>query len=126
MRVLVDTSAIIGRERRGVSLQEFDEWYVSAITIGELSLGVSMTVDPDERAIRRHTLVKVEDACFVRDVDETVARRFGEVVAATRRAGRRVTTTDALIAATALVDDIPIVTQDVDFLGFEGLDVILV
>lgn len=122
----MDTSAIIGRERRGESLDEFGEWCVSAITIGELSLGIAMASDPDERAIRRQTLVKLEDAFDIRDVDAAVALRFGDLVATTRRAGRRVTTADALIAATALVDDIPLVTQDIDFLGFQGLEVILV
>lgn len=126
MRVLIDTSAIIGRERRGVSLREFDEWCVSAITVGELALGVAMTTDPDERAIRRHTLVNVEDDFSVRDVDDRVAHRYGDLVASARREGRRIATADALIAATALVDDIPLVTQDVDFLSVRGLEVILV
>jgi predicted nucleic acid-binding protein len=33
---------------------------------------------------------------------------------------------DTLIAATALEHELPIVTQDVDFFAFDGLDVILV
>ena len=126
MRALIDTSAIIGRERRGVSLREFDEWCVSAITVGELALGVAMSTDPDERAIRRHTLINVEDDFSVREVDERVAYTYGDLVAAARRDGRRIATADAFIAATALVDNIPLVTQDVDFLGVRGLEVILV
>ncbi|MGI9116689.1 MAG: PIN domain-containing protein [Gaiellales bacterium] len=126
MRVLVDTSAIVGRERRGVSLREFDEWSISAITLGELALGVEMAVDPDERGIRRHTFLGVEDDFHVREVDAEVALRFAELMAGARRAGRRPTTADALIAATAVVDDVPLITQDVDFLAFDGLDVILV
>jgi hypothetical protein len=126
LRALIDTSAIIGRERRGVSLREFDEWCVSAITVGELALGVAMSTDPDERAIRRHTLINVEDDFSVREVDERVAYTYGDLVAAARRDGRRIATADAFIAATALVDNIPLVTQDVDFLGVRGLEVILV
>ena len=33
---------------------------------------------------------------------------------------------DTLIAATAMVDEVPLITQDEDFLAFDGLDVILV
>ena len=126
MKVLIDTSAIIGRERRGVSLREFDEWCVSAITVGELALGVAMTADPDERAIRRHTLVSVEDDFSIREVDGRVAHAYGDLVASARRDGWRIATADALIAATALADDIPLVTRDADFLGNRGLEVILV
>jgi len=107
-------------------LREFDEWCVSAITVGELALGVAMSTDPDERAIRRHTLINVEDDFSVREVDERVAYTYGDLVAAARRDGRRIATADAFIAATALVDNIPLVTQDVEFLGVRGLEVILV
>ncbi|MGI9187954.1 MAG: PIN domain-containing protein [Gaiellales bacterium] len=126
MKALVDTSAIVGRERRGISLRQFDEWSVSAMTVGELALGVEMAVDPDERAIRRHTLVRVEDDFEVREVDAAVAFRYGALMGQARRGGRRPSTADTLIAATALVDGLPLITQDADFLAFEGLDVILV
>jgi len=126
LRALVDTSAIVGRERRGVSLREFDEWSVSAITLGELALGVEMADDPDERAIRRHTLLRIEDDFEVRDIDAGVAIRYAELMGRARRGGLRPTTADTLIAATAMVDELPLVTQDSDFLAFDGLDVILV
>ena len=126
MRALVDTSAIVGRERRGVSFREFDEWSVSAITLGELALGVEMAVDPDERAIRRHTLVRIEDDFEVRDVDADVALRYAQLMGRARRAGSRPSMADTLIAATAMVDEVPLITQDEDFLAFDGLDVILV
>ena len=126
MRALVDTSAIVGRERRGVSFREFDEWNVSAITLGELALGVEMAVDPDERAIRRHTLVRIEDDFAVRDVDADVALRYAQLMGRARRGGSRPSMADTLIAATAMVDEVPLITQDEDFFAFDGLDVILI
>jgi predicted nucleic acid-binding protein len=33
---------------------------------------------------------------------------------------------DTLIAATAMVDEVPLITQDEDFFAFDGLDVILI
>ena len=85
-----------------------------------------MAFDPDERAIRRHTLVRVEDDFEVRDVDADVALKYAQLMGRARRGGRRPSTADTLIAATAIVDDVPLITQDQDFRTFEGLDVILV
>ncbi len=46
------------------------------------------------------------------------------VVAALRLAGRRVPVLDALVAATALVEQIPVVTQDRDYDAIPGVGVI--
>lgn len=85
-----------------------------------------MATDPDIRAVRSHTLITVEDTLEVLEVTRAVARRFGTMMGVQRRRGLRPSMQDTLIAATALEHALPIVTQDVDFFAFEGLDVILV
>ena len=85
-----------------------------------------MAVDPDERAIRRHTLVRIEDDFAVRDVDADVALRYAQLMGRARRGGSRPSMADTLIAATAMVDEVPLITQDEDFFAFDGLDVILI
>lgn len=126
MRAVLDTSVFVAGERRGIVRDPDIAGCVSVITIEELALGVALADDPDVRAIRSHTLLAIEDAVEVLDVDEPIARRCGALIAAQRRRGRRPKLPDALIAATALERELPVVTQDLDFLAFDGLDVILV
>jgi hypothetical protein len=59
-------------------------------------------------------------------IDAEVARQFAHIVAALRRDGRRMPILDALVAATALVEQIPVVTQDQDYDAIPGVEVIRV
>ena len=61
--------------------------------------------------------------------DADAARAFGQVCASLRRAGRRTSarTYDAMIAAIAIANDLPLYTCNPDdYVGVEGLDVITV
>lgn len=126
MKAVLDTSVFVAREQRGVATDPGLVGCVSAITVEELALGVAMAADPDVKAVRSHTLIAVEDGLEVLDIDASVARRCGALMGAQRRRGRRPALADTLIAATALEYNLPLVTQDVGFFAFEGLDVILV
>jgi predicted nucleic acid-binding protein len=88
---------------------------ISVVTIAELHLGVLMADDPDIRARRLRTLSAVEAAFEPVPIDVDVARVFAEVVAEARRQGRRPRIMDTWIAATAIVHDLPVYTQDDDF-----------
>jgi predicted nucleic acid-binding protein len=59
-------------------------------------------------------------------IDAEVARQFARIVAALRTGGRRVPILDALVAATAIVERIPVVTQDNDYEAIPGVEVIRV
>jgi predicted nucleic acid-binding protein len=52
-----------------------------------------------------------------------VARAFAELVAEARRTGKRPKIMDTWIAATALAHDLPIYTQDDDFLAIPHVQV---
>ncbi len=125
-RALVDTSAIVAQESRGADLTGFDELLVSAMTIGELALGVHATQDPDRYATRRHTLLRTEESFDIVELDGEIAGIYGRIMGRARRHGLRPGVADTLIAATAIRENLPLLTQDIDFLAFEGLDVILV
>ena len=61
--------------------------------------------------------------------DAGAARAFGRVAASLRRSGRKATarTYDAMIAATAVANDLPVYTcNPTDFSGMDGLDVVAV
>ena len=127
MRALLDTSFFVVTES-GRPLGEMDgvtETEVSVVTIAELTVGVLMASDAD-RPARVATLSAVESTWDPLPVDAEVARQFARIVAALRTDGRRIPILDALIAATALVEQIPVVTQDQDYDAIQGVEVIQV
>jgi len=127
MRALLDTSFFIATEsgRPLGEMQGVTETEVSVVTLAELTLGVLMADDAD-RPRRVATLSAVESTWDPLPVDAEVARQFAHIVATLRRQGRRVPLLDALVAATALVEQIPVVTQDRDYEAIPGVEVVRV
>ncbi|HEU0316009.1 MAG TPA: PIN domain-containing protein [Solirubrobacteraceae bacterium] len=123
MSGLLDTSVIIAvAEGQSVALPA--EAAVSAMTLAELHVGVLRARTGSQRAGRLRTVAVVEREFEVLPIEERVARCFGEVVAAAREAGRRPGVADVLIAATAIVHQLPLYTCDDDFDGLEGVEVV--
>lgn len=113
---LLDTSVFIARESERPLGSLPDRVAVSVVTIGELELGVLAAVDDDVLARRADTLALARQSDPI-PVTEAVMSEWARLVVACRRAGvhRTVRLTDALIAATAVVHGLPVVTQDEDF-----------
>lgn len=127
MRALLDTSFFVATES-GRPLGEMtgvDETDISVVTLAELTLGVLMAGEND-RATRVATLAAVESTWDPLPIDAEVGRTFARIVADLRSRRRRVPILDALVAATAIVEKVPIVTQDRDYDAIPGLDVIRV
>lgn len=122
---LLDTSVVIALARGeidGASLAEPpDEVIVSAVTVAGLHHGV-LVASPAVLAQRLQTLRFVEETCAVLPVDTAVAVRYGRIAADARRLlGRRIHLGDGLIAATAVVHDVPLYTRDGDLEGLPGV-----
>src|SRR5215471_9593076 len=114
-RGILDTSVFIAKET-GRPLAELpDRAAVSVITVAELHLGVLMARGSAVRARRLRTLTMVQNAFEPLPIDAEVARTFAELVAEARRHGKRLKIMDTWIAATAVAHDIPVYTQDEDF-----------
>jgi hypothetical protein len=96
---------------------------ISMITVGELKLGVLAATDTTTCAARLRTL---QDAMTMQPlpVDEQVSDAWAELSVALRKDGRRLATNDGWIAATAIAHGLPLLTQDRDYGGVPGLDVI--
>lgn len=101
------------------------ETEVSVVTVAELTLGVLMAGDA-ERPGRLATLSAVESTWDPLPVDAEVARQFARIAADLRARRRRVPILDALVAATAAVERIPVVTQDRDYGAMADIEVIRV
>ena len=127
MRALLDTSFFVATES-GRPLGEMDgvtETEVSVVTLAELTLGVLMAND-DDRPARLATLSAVESTWDPLPVDAEVARQFARIAAALRADRRRIPILDVLVAATAIAEQIPVVTQDHDYDVIPGVEVIRV
>ncbi len=113
---LLDTSVFIANET-GRALGVLPERVaVSVVTIGELELGVLAATDDDVRAARADTLALARESDPI-PVSEPVMSAWARLVIDCRRLDvhRTVKLTDALIAATAVVHGLAVVTQDEDF-----------
>lgn len=111
MRALLDTSVLIGAERPR-SL----EGAISAASVAELHFGVLAANDEDERARRAQRLGVVEATFDPLPIDVAVAREWGRLAAAvSSRGGQpRRRAVDLVIAATANVHGVPLLTGDSD------------
>lgn len=109
MRVLLDTSVLIGTESPGEL-----EGAISAASLAELHFGVLVAADADERARRSQRLGVVESTFDPLPVDAAVAREWGRLAAAiaTRGGKPRRRALDLVIAATANVHAVPLLTLD--------------
>ena len=127
MRALLDTSFFVATES-GRPLDEMEgvtETEVSVVTLAELTVGVLMA-DDDDRSTRLATLSALESTWDPLPIDAEVVRQFARIVSALRANGRRAPILDALVAATAIVEQIPVVTQDNDYEAIPGVEVIRV
>lgn len=124
-RAIADTSVFIGLEAMRFDPSRFSdsEWGVSAITLGELRLGVLQATDP-ESASRRLSTYQLAQRFEPLAVDERVSDAWALLVSRLRAAGRRAPVNDSWIAATAIVHGVPIVTQDADYDAMPDVEVI--
>jgi predicted nucleic acid-binding protein len=121
---LADTSVFIAVEQsRSRSDQPPERISVSVITIGELRLGVLAATDASARALRLETLTRAE-ALEPIPIDTEVAHTWAALRIALRDGGKRMPLNDSWIAAIALANHLPVVTQDDDYDGIPGLVVI--
>lgn len=110
MKAVLDTSVLIGP---GFS-SDVDA-AISVVSISELHFGVLLATDPDELARRTGRLATIEATFDPLPVTVEVARTWGQLAAAVaQRGGRpRRRQLDLAIAATAVVENVPLITANV-------------
>lgn len=128
-RGLLDTSTVLLLARLSDAVTLPDAPVISTITLAELSVGPLVARDEAERARRQAHLQEAESDFDPIPFDVSAARAFGQVAASLRRSGRKPTarTYDAMIAAVAIANDLPLYTSNPDdFSGIDGLRVVAV
>lgn len=124
---VIDTSVLISAEiGRDVDRELLpDEAFVSVVTIAELHAGVLVAPDSRIQSQRMATLAEVSRVAAL-PIDAEVARAWALLRVELARAGRRANVNDLWIAATAVANHLPVVTQDGDFDVLAELDLVTV
>lgn len=134
MNYLLDTCVLSEATKRtpnpGVIdwLDQRDEesLFLSVLTLGELESGVSRLPASRKRERLRQWVDSDLRSRFegrIVNVDAGVALRWGQLTAASAMRGRALPVIDGLLAATALVHDLTIVTRNAADLAVEGVQV---
>ncbi len=124
---ILDTSTVILLQRLTDATALPAEPLITAITLAELSVGPLLADDEGERVARQAHLQQAEADFDALPFDASAARAFAGVAASLRRSGRKTNARayDAMIAATALANDLPVYTcNPADFSGIDGLVVV--
>jgi len=124
---ILDTSAVIAMRQITDPAALPAEPMITTVTLAELSAGPLVARNDQERAARQAHLQQAEADFDPLPFDRAAARSFGQVAASLRQSGRKTTARafDALIAATALANHLPVYTCNAaDFEGIDGLDVV--
>jgi tRNA(fMet)-specific endonuclease VapC len=126
-RGILDTSTVIAMLQIADPAALPAEPLITTVTLAELSAGPLVARNDQERAARQAHLQQAEADFDPLPFDRAAARAFGQVAASLRKSGRKPAARayDALIAATALANRLPVYTCNAaDFEGIDGLDVV--
>lgn len=101
-----------------------DHLYFSVLSVGEIRRGIEKLAEPKRRAVLVSWLEDELIPWFDRrllSIDLVVAERWGRLLA---EVGRPLPTIDSLLAATALVHDLTLVTRNVADFTLPGVNVL--
>jgi tRNA(fMet)-specific endonuclease VapC len=118
--LILDTSELIAVERQGGTIRDvllhFDfaeRLSLTAMSLAELKHGVRRADSPQRAAIRQRFLDDAICALIIIPIGPTIAMRAGDLEAELELRGEKLATADLLIAATALVANLPLATHNV-------------
>ena len=125
MSYLLDTSVISELVKKNprrqvvqwIEGQEESTLFLSVLTIGELEKGIAKLPASGRKTrlmswVRRDLAARFGDRLL--PIDLRVSSRWGAVAGESEKRGRPLPVIDSLLAATALVHDLQIVTRNVD------------
>jgi len=122
---LLDTSYFVAREsgRSHSSDRVPTDCAVSIVTIAELRLGVLTSHSASARSLRLSTFLYASDLDPL-PVDGEVAEAWAQLRITLRDTKTKMSVNDSWIAATAMAHNIPVITQDGDFVEGLGFDIV--
>lgn len=115
MQAILDTSVFIAREQERPLGELPDQVAVSVVTLSELRHGVLAADGHEQMARRLSTLEAARQIAKPLVVDEAVGDELARLRVALKAISRAMKVMDAWIAATAMVHEAAVCTQDTDF-----------
>lgn len=124
MNLLLDTN-VLSEVRRPAPDRKVLSWldtidedrvFISVASIAELRRGIALMDDGRRRAALAAWLANDLPARFadrILPIDHTIAERWGDLMAQSRRSGVALSVMDGFFAATALANDLMLVTRNV-------------
>ncbi len=112
MLSVLDTSVLLASHTTRIE----GELGISIVSVAELEFGVLVTTDDEKRARRLARLSAILRSFEPIPVDAIVASSYGQIAAATHRAGRKASacSLDLMIAATAHAHGARLITANID------------
>jgi predicted nucleic acid-binding protein len=107
--------------------QDSESLYISIVTIGEIEKGIIKRVQDERAAALRkwlHTEILGEFSDRILPVDLRVALEWGRICGEAERIGKKRPAVDALIAATASVNSLKLVTRNISDMTGMGVPVL--
>lgn len=102
--------------RSWIDTRDEESLYLSVLTLGEMRQGIEMAASDGRKRSKLETALADFRARFtgrVLSIDDVVAETWGEMMGRARVGGAPLSSTDALIAATAIVHRLVVVTGNV-------------
>lgn len=101
--------------------------YLSVITFGELKKGIEKLPDSKKKRVLNTWVKEDLNQRFknrVLNIDMEVVNKWGEILAKSEKSGKPLPAIDSIIAATALVHDLTVVTRNTQDMVGSGVEVI--
>lgn len=113
MKYLVDTDIIIDHLRKKIAIIEqiLDNGTISIITLGELIYGAYKSAQPQKSLIILKEDLEILNFEII-NINEMIMAEFGRVKADLETKGKRLDDFDLLIAATAMINNLTLVTRN--------------
>jgi predicted nucleic acid-binding protein len=124
LKYLLDTcviSELIKPERcnqivKWIKSRKEDSLYISVLTIGEICKGISKLPDSQKKKSLRNWIdndLKKRFGGRILEITEEIATSWGEIQAKSEKEGKKMPVIDSLIAATAIKNNLTVVTRNV-------------
>ena len=128
MGLMLDTNVFIHSERSRSPI-DFSQWkeygdvYISAVTVSELLVGVHYAIDETRKARRSAFVESILGKVPVLNFNTEVARVHAGLFASLAKQGLMIGAHDLIIAATALVHNCTVLTENInEFERVPGLE----
>jgi predicted nucleic acid-binding protein len=132
--VILDTNVVSevmhpngnNRVKEFVRTLDPESTFLSVLTIGEIAVGASLLGDGYRRRTIQAWLDAAQDEYGARllSIDHAIAKAWGELTGRARQGGHPDNSVDLLIAATAMVHDLVVVTRNVKDFTPTGIEIV--